>query len=440
MLYLCMEFNLCIDMTKEQRTRQGIFWAVTIGYGLFYVCRLSINVLKKGIVDDGIATESQLGIIGSALFFAYAVGKFVNGFLADRVNLRFFMSGALLICAIANAVLAIGVPFWFFVVLWALNGWFQSAGAPCSIISLKRWFGHNNYGTVYGYWSASHNIGEALTFLVTAAVVSAWGWRAGFLSAAAIGLFGVLIILVFLQHYVTPEEQNLTTAEKQKNIGKKQREVLKMPIIWVVALASAFFYIGRYAVNSWGIYFLQNAKDYDTVLASSTIAINSVCGIIGTVASGLISDKLFGGDRIKMAWITSAINLGSLLLFLLVPNGYYWIDCAAMVLFGLSVGVLLCFLGGLIAVDVAPAEAAGAAIGIIGIASYAAAGLQDIVSGYLIEDRKSVIEVMNEAGEMVQQTVYDFSAIRFFWIGAAALSLLLLLIIYFRQLKQATHQ
>lgn len=423
-------------MTQEQKTRQGVFWAVTIGYGLFYVCRLSINVLKKGIVDDGIATESQLGIIGSALFFAYAVGKFVNGFLADRVNLRFFMAGALLICAIANAVLAIGVPFWFFVVLWALNGWFQSAGAPSSIISLKRWFGKNNYGTMYGYWSASHNLGEALTFLVTAAVVSAWGWRAGFLSAAAIGLLGVLIILVFLKHYVSPADENISTAEKQKNIGMKQREVLKMPIIWVVALASAFFYIGRYAVNSWGIYFLQNAKDYTTVAASSTVAINSVCGIIGTVGSGLLSDKLFHGDRIRMAWITSAINLGALLLFLLVPAGYYWIDCAAMVLFGLSVGVLLCFLGGLIAVDVAPAEAAGAAVGIIGMASYAAAGLQDIVSGYLIEGKKTVIEVMNEAGEMVTETQYDFSSIRFFWLGAAALSLALLLAIYFRQIHQ----
>ena len=93
-------------MTKEQRTRQGVFWAVTIGYGLFYVCRLSINVLKKAIVDDGFLTESELGIIGSALFFGYAVGKFVNGFLADRVNVRYFMSAALLICAIVNAVLA----------------------------------------------------------------------------------------------------------------------------------------------------------------------------------------------------------------------------------------------------------------------------------------------------------------------------------------------
>ena len=423
-------------MTEQQKTRQGVFWAVTIGYGLFYVCRLSINVLKKGIVDDGIATESQLGIIGSALFFSYAVGKFANGFLADRVNLRFFMAGALLICAIVNAVLAIGVPFWLFVILWGINGWFQSAGAPCSIISLKRWFGKDNYGTMYGYWSASHNIGEALTFLITAAVVSAWGWRAGFLSAAAIGLFGVLIILVFLKHYVSPEEQTMTQAQKQKNIGKKQREVLKMPIIWVLALASAFFYIGRYAVNSWGIYFLQNAKAYSTVEASSTIAINSVCGIVGTVASGLLSDKLFKGDRVRLAVITSVVNLASLLLFLFVPEGYYWVDCATMVLFGLSVGILLCFLGGLMAVDVAPEEAVGAAVGVIGIASYAAAGLQDIVSGFLIEDRKSVIEVMNEAGEIVQQTLYDFSAIRFFWVGAAVCSLALLTFLLVRQQRR----
>jgi len=70
------------------------------------------------------------------------------------------------------------------------------------------------------------------------------------------------------------------------------------------------------------------------------------------------------------------------------------------------------------------------------MASYAAAGLQDIVSGYLIEDRKTVMDVMNEAGEMVQQTVYDFSAIRFFWLGAAVCSLTLLVVIYIRQLRR----
>ena len=51
-------------------------------------------------------------------------------------------------------------------------------------------------------------------------------------------------------------------------------------------------------------------------------------------------------------------------------------------LFGTSIGVLFCFLGGLMAVDMAPKNAAGAALGVAGIASYLGAGIQDIVNGH----------------------------------------------------------
>ena len=410
-------------MTKEQRTRQGIFWAVTIGYGLFYVCRLSISVLKKGIVDDGFLTESELGIIGSALFFGYAVGKLFNGFLADHVNVRYFMSAALLICAIVNAVLALKVPFIVFVILWAINGWFQSVGAPCSIISLKRWFGNDGFGTKYGYWSLSHNLGEAITFYVTALIVGALGWQAGFLGAAGMGLIGVILIFALLRPYESAEAQPGDTKEKLKETGRKQLSVLKMPIIWVLALASAFMYVARYAFTSWGIFYFQTEKGYTVESASFLLMLSSACGIVGTVGSGLVSDKLFKGDRTMMAFLTSAINLMALAAFLFVPAGYYWLDCITVVLFGLSIGVLICFLGGLMAVDIAPAEAAGATAGVIGMASYAAAGLQDIVSGYLIEGRKTIVDGV---------ATYDFSAIRLFWLAAAAASLALLVFIYIR--------
>ena len=52
-------------------------------------------------------------------------------------------------------------------------------------------------------------------------------------------------------------------------------------------------------------------------------------------------------------------------------------DALAMVLFGLGIGVLICFLGGLMAVDIAPCNASGAALGVVGIASYIGAGSQD---------------------------------------------------------------
>ena len=41
------------------------FLSATLGYGMYYVCRLSLNVVKKPIVEEGIFSETELGIIGS---------------------------------------------------------------------------------------------------------------------------------------------------------------------------------------------------------------------------------------------------------------------------------------------------------------------------------------------------------------------------------------
>ena len=67
-----------------RRLRLQAFVAATLGYSLYYVCRTSLNVMKKPILDSGSLDASQLGVIGSALLFAYAIGKFV----ISRVSLE----------------------------------------------------------------------------------------------------------------------------------------------------------------------------------------------------------------------------------------------------------------------------------------------------------------------------------------------------------------
>ena len=107
------------------------------------------------------------------------------------------------------------------------------------------------------------------------------------------------------------------------------------------------------------------------------------------------------------------MNVFALSLFLLGPKDVWWLDVTSMVIFGLGIGALICYLGGLMAVDIASKKASGAALGIVGIMSYTAAGIQDIMSGYLIEGNKTVLN-----GE----TIYDFGSITVFWISAAVLS------------------
>ena len=92
-----------------------------------------------------------------------------------------------------------------------------------------------------------------------------------------------------------------------------------------------------------------------------------------------------------------------------------------MIFFGVSIGIQVCFLAGLMAIDFAPKKAAGAVLGIVGIASYVGAGLQDIISGYLIGHNKSLINGI---------TVYQFFPSSLFWIGASTLSFLLALTLW----------
>lgn len=419
----------------EQRRKMtyykwSTFLSATLGYGMYYVCRLSLNVVKKPIVEEGVFSETELGIIGSVLFFTYAIGKFTNGFLADRSNINRFMSTGLLVTALVNLCLGFVNSFILFAVLWGISGWFQSMGAASCVVGLSRWFDDKERGSFYGFWSASHNIGEALTFIIVASVVSAWGWRYGFWGAGMVGIVGVLVIWQFfhdnpqskgLPPVNQSKEKKVMTETEAADYNKAQKQVLLMPAIWVLALSSAFMYISRYAVNSWGVFYLEAQKGYSTLDASFIISINSVCGIVGTVLSGFVSDKLFGGKRNAPALIFGLLNVLALCLFLLVPGTHLWIDALAMVLFGLSIGVLLCFLGGLMAVDIAPRNASGAALGVVGIASYVGAGVQDVMSGVLIEGHKSMVNGVE---------VYDFTAINWFWIGAAVLSVLCALMVW----------
>lgn len=413
------------DKDRLKRVRLISFLTATLGYGIYYVCRLSMNVIRKPMVEDGLFTETEIGVIGSCLFFTYAIGKLCNGFIADRANVKKLMSTGLMISAIINLVLGFTNSFILFAILWGINGFFQSMGATSGVVSLTRWFDSSNRGTYYGFWSASHNLGEAITFISIAILATQFGWRYALIGAGLIGIAYFFVMQWGMKD--TPQKygyllgQHGTAKEKTPDFNKSQKAVLRNPAIWILALGSAFMYISRYAVNSWGVFYLETMKGYSTLDASFIISISSVCGIVGTIASGLISDKLFRGSRNIPALVFGLVNVVALCLFLLVPGVHFIIDVIAMVLFGLGIGVLICFLGGLMAVDLAPKNASGAALGVVGVASYIGAGVQDIMSGWLIEGHKHFVN---------GSEVYDFTYINYFWIGAALMSVILTLLVW----------
>ena len=174
---------------EYKRLRDRTFWGVTGAYALFYVCRMAMSVVKQPLIDGDILSAAQLGLIGSAFYFVYAFGKFANGFIADYCNIRRFMATGLMVSTVVNLVMGVlglmrgwwgmssTILFLVFAVVWGINGYCQSMGAPPGVISLSRWFPLNRRGTFYSILSATPYLGKSLSVFFLGLVVGWIGWE-----------------------------------------------------------------------------------------------------------------------------------------------------------------------------------------------------------------------------------------------------------------------
>ena len=223
---------------EYKRLRGLTFWGVTGAYALYYVCRMAMSVVKQPLIDEGIFTAAQLGIIGSAFYFVYAFGKFTNGFIADYCNVRRFMATGLLISTVVNLLMGVlgllqgwtgtstMLLFIVFAVIWGVNGFCQSMGAPPGVISLSRWFPLDRRGTYYSIFSATPYLGKSLSVFVLGLVVGWIGWECGFIFSAVAGVIGSVMILLMVSD--TPESRGLPSV--QKLAGEKPQKADSTPI------------------------------------------------------------------------------------------------------------------------------------------------------------------------------------------------------------------
>ena len=407
-------------MTTEtaNAVRYRILTAITLGYGLTYTCRLAIGVIKKPLIDGGVFTAGEFGTIGSALFLAYAIGKFFNGFIADHINVRLFVVAGFVLSALCCVGMGATTGVAMAALLWGLNGWFQSCGAPGSVIALTAAFPDAQRGRAYGIWSTSHSIGEGLTFLAVTAAVTWWGWRWGYWSAAALSGIAALLALVLIPNLRHPRRTG-EVGSRPIDVLKAQVGVLAIPSIWVLGLASALIYVTRYAINSWGVLYLQEARGMSLTAAGTLILISNLAGIAGAVAYGYCSDLIFKGRRPPANLIFAIVEIVGMLVIFYGP-GTTPVLVLGMVLFGLGMTGLVTATG-LFATDLVPKRVVGAALGVIGTFSYVGSAIQEQVSGILIDRGTTTVAGAHH---------YDFSAVVAFWIGASVASMVLALLLW----------
>jgi OPA family glycerol-3-phosphate transporter-like MFS transporter 1/2 len=165
------------------------------------------------------AKASQLlGELDSSFLFCYAIAMFVSGFIAERVNLRYFLSLGMLMSGIFSYLFGIAKSYnihnlSYYIVVQGLAGVAQTTGWPGVVTVMSNWFGKKKRGLIFGLWNSHTSIGNILGSLIAAEYVET-DWSLSFIIPGLI--IGVVGFVLFLFLVVNPSDVGCTTAEPEE--------------------------------------------------------------------------------------------------------------------------------------------------------------------------------------------------------------------------------
>lgn len=163
---------------------------------------------------NGPSGSSLLGQVDLAFLAAYALGMFVAGHLGDRMDLRVFLSGGMVLSGAMTTLFGMAY-FWdihsmgYYIIVMVLAGAFQSSGWPSVVSIMANWYGKGKRGLVMGIWNAHTSVGNIAGTMIAAACLQ-YGWGYSFVvPGVALAAMGVAVWLLLV---VSPGDVGLAAA------------------------------------------------------------------------------------------------------------------------------------------------------------------------------------------------------------------------------------
>lgn len=304
------------------------FFVVFFVYATMYLIRSNFKAAQPLLKEQYGLTTLELGTIGLAFSLTYAFGKMALGYIIDGRNTKRIISFLLVVASLAVLIIGLvlatfGSVISIFVVLWGLNGLFQSIGGPASCNTVYRWVPRNRRSTTMGFWNMSHNIGGAL-----AGILALWGART-FFHGSVVGMFvfpaviGLIIGIcgMFIgkddpqelgwdrceRIFEEPIEQENIAAESMSKWEIFKKFTISNPWIWILCTANVFIYIVRIGVDNWAPLYVTESLGWSADNAVTTLFYFETGALIGTPLWGLIADWFKGRNAAVGAAATVAI-------------------------------------------------------------------------------------------------------------------------------------
>jgi sugar phosphate permease len=265
-------------------------------------------------------SKTQLGILLSTFGFVSLLTYIPGGWLADRIAPRKLISTALLITSAGGFVFSTFPSFEICILLHGL--WGVTTGCifwSALIKATRNWASEKEQGRAFGILEGGRNFVDMVFATIMLSVFAFSGAGDAALSEQIIfytlaALILAVIVWMVMKDEVTPRQ---VTGEVQSTLNTADViKVLKLPIVWLLAVIIMAAYSGY-----WGVV-------YFTPYATETFELGSVLGgAVGTaklwiaalaaVTAGFIADKIGPAKAVLGAFILMTLGF---FVFALLPG------------------------------------------------------------------------------------------------------------------------
>ncbi|CCI46907.1 unnamed protein product [Albugo candida] len=310
-------------------TKPGIFFLTFFSFVFFHFGRKSFAAMKGELSAENWMETSlyskddqakMFGLIDTVFMLTYAGGLYASGVIGDRYDLRkmitigMLSTSAILLCFGIGGFAGLH-SFWFYLILWALNGITQASGFPSNVAVMGNWFSRKERGAIFGIWGGNSSLGNVLGAAFVALMFSLFeksiAWKIAMVAMALIIATYAMLIFVFLvpdpkspltRHLITDDiklgspgsdDEHLVPSSAKPGISFWKAWLI--PGVIFYALAFACLKTVNYTLFSWLPFYLNNSLGMDNAKAASYSMLYDVGQILGGCIGGYISDK--GGAR-----------------------------------------------------------------------------------------------------------------------------------------------
>ncbi|WP_137991409.1 MFS transporter [Streptomyces vilmorinianum] len=280
--------------SRTERTKRTVRITVVVLFAAWlvdYADRLVITLALPAIGKEFDLSRGQQGLVVSAFFLAYALCQIPGGLLADRFGAQRVTCWALLSWSVFTALTGFA---WSFAVLLVLRFAFGAAEGifpPASMkVLVERTTPEERMGA-NGLIMSSNALAAVLTPLAVAPLIAAFGWRSAFFSTAALGVFVLVAVRMWL-----PAPLARTRAETP-TIRHGLRQMLRKGVLWRFATMMFGYSTIMWGLSTWIPSYLNDVRGISLTSAGALAAIPALAAALATVVGGRLADRLGGHHR-----------------------------------------------------------------------------------------------------------------------------------------------